>query len=183
MQSPSRQTYSTTARFLHWSTVAALAVLFPLGITMNLRGNGLNIWDATTDAMYSTHKLLGVVAFAIVAARLCYRLARGAPADEPTLRPWHNLASHTTHWLLYALLLIVPLVGWFGVQLLPALDLSGLLTLPAVIPPDKAASGPVMRVHHILAFVLLFLAAMHVGAALYHHFIRKDQVLNRMIGR
>jgi len=79
------------------------------------------------------------------------------------------------------LLLLVPILGWYGVQLYPALDVFDLFSLPAVVAPDNAASGRVLQVHALSAFALLFLIAMHVSAALYHHFIRKDGVLIRML--
>jgi cytochrome b561 len=181
IQMEDRQTYSAAARQFHWWTVAAVSIQLPLGIAMAVRGDWLDIWDSLTDNMYSTHKVLGVIVFFIVAARLCYRLSRGAPDDEPTLEPWDRLVSHITHWLIYALLFIVPLVGWFGVQLYPALEVFGLFSLPSIVSPDKAMSEYVLDLHGILAYLLLFLLGAHVAAALFHHFIRKDGVLHRMI--
>jgi len=173
--------YSGVARGLHWGTVAFLAVLFPVGITMVIRGKWLDIWDATTNNLYSTHKLLGFTLFFVVVARLTYRLARGAPHDEPTLEPWQKRAGYFNHLALYALLVVVPLAGWFGVQLFPALDVFGLFSLPAVVAPNNARSAIVLEIHAILAFILLGLVALHVAAALYHHFIRGDSVLARML--
>lgn len=181
MRTDKPQTYDAAARHFHWWTFAAVAIQIPLGIAMNIRGNWLDIWDTLTNNMYSTHKLLGIVIFFIVAVRLCYRLSRGAPQDEPTVERWQKVVSHVVHRTLYALLLAVPVVGFFGVQLYPALDLFGVASLPAVVAPDKAASAWVLALHAILAFMLLFLIAMHVGAALFHHFIRRDGVLTRMI--
>ena len=174
-------TYDSVARGLHWWTVAFLAVLFPVGIGMVIRGKWLDIWDTTTNNLYSTHKLLGFTLFLLVLARLAYRLARGAPRDEPTLDPWHKRAGHLNHRALYALLVAVPLAGWFGVQLFPALDVFGLFSLPAVVAPNNARSTLVLQIHAILAFTLLGLIALHVAAALYHHVIRGDGVLVRML--
>ena len=181
MRTERPQTYNAVARHFHWWTVAAVAIQFPLGISMRIRGTWLDIWDALTNHMYSAHKLLGVSVFFIVVVRLCYRLSHGAPQDEPTLEPWQKIVSHITHGSIYALLLAVPIAGFWGVQLYPALDLFGLVSLPTIVSPDKAASAWVLALHGIIAFILLFLIAMHVGAALFHHFIRGDGVLARMI--
>ena len=175
------QTYSATVRQFHWWTFVLVAVQFVLGIVMLVRASWMDIWDFTTNTAYSAHKLLGVIVFLVVVARLFYRVRHGAPADEPSLEPWHKRASHLTHWAIYALLIIVPLIGWFGVQLYPALDVFGLFSLPAVVPPDNAASVWVLQLHAIAAFVLAFLLIMHTAAALYHHFIRGDGVLARML--
>jgi cytochrome b561 len=174
------ETYSPAARMFHWITFGAVAVMVPLGIAMDYRGNDLNIWDATTNNMYSAHKLIGALVLLLVIARLAYRLSQGAPADEPTLEPWQKVVSHLTHWGLYGLLLLVPLLGWFGVQYYPALDVFGLFNLPAVVAPNEATAGVVLTLHKAAAFLLVLLAAMHVGAALFHYVIRKDGVLNRM---
>jgi cytochrome b561 len=77
----------------------------------------------------------------------------------------------------------VPVAGYIGVSLFPALDLFGPIALPAVVAPDKAAARTAFYVHGVLAAALVLLIAVHVAAALFHHFIRKDNVLARMIPR
>ena len=103
-----------------------------------------------------------------------------APADEPTLEGWQRQVAHLTHWGLYLLLIAVPLAGYIGISRFPALEVFGLFTLPALAAPDKDAAATAFLVHAWLAWALLVLLAMHVGAALQHHFIRKDNVLARM---
>ena len=97
---------------------------------MTYRGRTLNLVDGLTNALYSSHKLLGIVILVLVVARLTYRLTHGAPPDEPTLEHWQNGASHATHWMLYLLLLVVPIGGYIGISLYPALDIFGLFSLP-----------------------------------------------------
>ncbi|HXF55857.1 MAG TPA: cytochrome b, partial [Hyphomicrobiaceae bacterium] len=75
------QTFTSTARRFHWWTVAFVAVLAPVGIYMNYRGNVLGIFDEVTNALYSAHKLAGFTLLWMIVARLGYRLVRGAPAD------------------------------------------------------------------------------------------------------
>lgn len=172
--------YDVVARHLHWWTVALIAVQAPLGVAMTIRGDSLGIWDGVTDALYSTHKLLGVVAFAVVAARLGWRVMRGAPAAEG-IAAWQRIVGGLTHRAMYALLLAVPVAGWFGVQLYPALDVFGLFALPAVVAPDRAASEAVTQLHALLAYGLLGLIGLHIAAALFHAVIRGDGVLRRML--
>lgn len=173
--------YSRTARVLHWLTVALIVVQLPVGVYMAYRGNVRNVWDTLTGALYNGHKLLGVTILAVVVCRLGYRLARGAPADEPTLEPWQRLASHLNHWGLYVLLIGVPVAGYIGVALFPALDIFGLFSLPALVAPDKAAAKTAFLVHGLLAAALALLIAVHVAAALFHYFVRRDNVLGRML--
>jgi cytochrome b561 len=173
--------YSPVARMLHWLTVVAVFVMIPLGLAMTYRGNTLNIWDGVTDALYSLHKLIGFLVLWLSAGRLIYRLVHGAPPDEPTLEWWQKAASHLVHWALYGLLLIVPLLGWIGVSLFPSLMVFNLFGLPPLVSPNEEAAKRVLAVHGWLAILLALLACAHIGAALFHYFIRKDGVLRRML--
>ena len=74
--------YSRAARYFHWVTAAAVLVMVIVGVTMTYRGAVLNIWDATTNALYSSHKLLGFLLLWFVLARLLFRLIKGAPPPE-----------------------------------------------------------------------------------------------------
>lgn len=174
-------TYSKPARIFHWVTAAVVFVMVPVGLWMSYRGNTLDIWDGLTNGLYSGHKLTGFLLLWLIVARLVYRLMRGAPRDEPTLLWWHKAASHTTHWLLYGLLLVVPMLGWIGVSLYPSLDVFGLFNLPALAKPNEQAAAKVLSLHGTLALLLAAVACAHIGAAIYHHAIRKDGVLRRML--
>lgn len=175
------RSYSGVARALHWVTALAVFAMIPVGVVMSYRGNVLNLWDGLTNALYSGHKLMGFLILWLTAGRLIYRLLHGAPPDEPTLRWWERAASHLVHWLLYGLLLVVPMLGWIGVSLYPALGIFDLFNLPALTSPDEATAQRVLGIHGKLALLLGALAVMHIGAALFHHLIRKDGVLRRML--
>jgi len=173
--------YSRPARLLHWLTAAIILVMVPLGLGMSYRGNTLDLWDGLTDALYSAHKVLGFAVLWLSAGRLVYRLLHGAPADEPTLTWWQKGVSHLLHWLLYGLLLVVPLLGWIGISLFPSLTVFNLFDLPALVAPDQEAAKRVLALHGWLAITLSVLVCGHVGAALFHHLVRRDGVLRRML--
>jgi len=176
------EVYSPPARALHWWTAFLVLVQMALGVGMVYRGGTLDIWDALTNNLYSGHKLIGVVVFFVVAVRLAYRLGHGAPADEPTLETWHKAASHITHWSLYALLLVVPVVGYIGICYYPALEVF-FLKFPGFVTPNEKTGEAVLMWHGRAAFLLLALALVHIAAALYHRVVRKDNVLTRMLPR
>jgi len=185
-QTPAREPveiYTSKARMLHWTTVALLAVQFPVGLYMVYRGSSLNLWDTITNVLYSTHKLGGLTILIIVLWRLVYRVTHGTPPDEPTIEPWQRIVSRLNHWGLYVLLIAAPIAGYIGISLFPALDIFGVISLPAVVAPDKEAAKTAFAVHGLLVMALALLIAMHVAAALYHYLIRKDNVLGRMIPR
>lgn len=172
--------YSGVARFFHWLTVLLLLVTIPIGMVMTYRGKELNIWDSTTNALYSSHKLIGTIILIVVALRLAYRLMNGAPPDEPSLSGLQKIVAHVTHWTLYALLILIPIIGWIGVSMFPALDIFGLFKLPALTAADQKLSAFFFELHEMLGKVLLALIALHVVAALGHHFVLRDGVLRRM---
>jgi cytochrome b561 len=148
---------------------------------MTYRGNTLNVWDKVTGALYNSHKLIGVTILLVVLWRLAYRFTRGAPPAEPTIEPWQRVASGLNHWGMYLLLICVPVAGYVGISLFPALDIFGLFSLPGIVAPNKEAANTAFAVHKVLAVLLILLIAVHVAAALFHYFIRKDNVLGRMI--
>lgn len=173
--------YSPAARRFHWWTVALILVQVPLGLAMAYRGNVLNVWDSLTNTLYSSHKTIGLVILLLVVLRLGYRLTHGAPRDEPTIEPWQKLVSHATHWAIYALLVVVPVLGWLGISYYPALDLFGLVKVPGLVAPHQDTAAVVFAWHATAAFVLIALIGMHFGAAMFHYLIRKDNVLARML--
>jgi cytochrome b561 len=173
-------TYSVAARRFHWWTVLLVLTQIPLGLYMSYRGNALNIWDGLTNALYSSHKSLGILIFLLVLARLLYRLSHGAPPDEPTLTWWQKAGAHFNHWALYLALLVVPVLGYIGISRYPALDIFGLFNLPGIVAPNQDAAARVFYWHWVGAVAIVLLIGMHVGAALFHYVIRKDGVVRRM---
>src|SRR5450755_1923399 len=108
-------TYSIAARRFHWCTVLLIAAQVPIGLFMVRYGAATNFAEPT-GKLYDAHKVIGLTILVLALSRLAYRLVHGAPADEPTLEPWEKVVSHITHWAIYALLIIVPLLGWLAIS-------------------------------------------------------------------
>jgi cytochrome b561 len=171
-------TYSLAARRLHWWTVLLLAIQAPLGLFMVRLGAATDFAEPT-GKLYDSHKLIGLAILMLALARLAYRLAHGAPADEPTLEPWQKGASHITHWALYALLISVPTLGWLAISYYGPFEPFGI-KLPTLAVQNDAKATQVFHWHRLAAYALILLIGMHVGAALFHYVIRRDGVLRRM---
>lgn len=171
-------TYSPRARLYHWLTVALIAIQIPLGVYMTGYGERTNFASPTAQ-MYDSHKLIGMLILMFVIARLANRLLNGAPGDEPTLEPWQRIVSHITHWTIYALLLIVPLLGWLATSAYGPFQPFGI-PLPRLLADNQDLATRLYGIHELAAKLLFVLVLMHVGAALFHYVIRKDGVLNRM---
>ncbi|TAH47667.1 MAG: cytochrome b [Betaproteobacteria bacterium] len=169
--------YTRTAISLHWLMALGIIGTFALGIYMQ----DLPL-SPTKLQLYSWHKWAGVTLFMLLILRLAWRIAHPAPPLPATMPAALRLAAHAAHWVLYALMIMIPLSGWLmssakGFQTV----WFGVLPLPDLVAKDKALGDLLQEVHEALNFTLLLLIVAHVGAALKHHLIDRDDVLTRML--
>ncbi len=169
--------YTMTARVLHWLIAALVLIMVPLGIVI------ANEWGGPVqEPLYNLHKSIGVVILPLVVVRLIWRLTHPPlplPADISALQ---QSAAHATHWTLYGLLIVQPTVGLIATSAYPApLPMFGLFELPPVWPENRPLSERLFTLHRWLGIAIGVVAAMHIAAALHHHFVRRDRVLMRMI--
>jgi len=170
--------YSLAAKFLHWAVAACVMFLIPSGILMV----NFDLSRALTNDLYSLHKAFGVLVLGLMAMRIGYRLTAGAPAASGALTPTQYTVSRIVHVTLYVLLIIMPLLGWVGTSAFPApVPFFGLFEMPALIGEDRELSKLLLWIHGYLGFFLAGVAALHIGAGLYHGIVRRDGVLSRMI--
>ena len=129
-------------------------------------------------ALLALHRPFGVTILCLMIARLAWRLANVQPALPGTLSPAGRGLARTTHYTLYALLLLIPLVGWVkaGAEDINAASL-GLFPIPALTGPDDSLVQPLRMTHLYLNTALLALVPVHVLAAFWHHFWRRDNDL------
>ena len=139
---------------------------------------------ATGDVLYDIHRSFGVVLIPIVLVRLAYRLAHPPPPLPDEIPTPQRLAANLMHWALYILLTVQGFVGWIATSAYRApIKVFWLFELPPIWPVDQPFSERMFGWHRLLGITMAVLICMHIGAALYHHFVRKDDVLMRMVGR
>jgi cytochrome b561 len=169
--------YTGTAKLLHWLILAMLCVQFIVGWTMpHLRR------ETQPDTLINLHFSIGVAILAVAAVRLLWRASHGEPVPEDGLPPWQEQSARIVHWLLYALLFALPILGWVNASWrgLPVVMFG--VELPKLIATRAPGWGWTGDVHNLLAtYALLGLVGLHTAAALYHYFIRRDRVLQRML--
>lgn len=172
--------YTGTAIALHWLLAALVITAFGLGLTM-IEMPGIT---PTKLKMFNYHKWLGVTIFGLAVLRLLWRLFHPAPPPPPSMPLWQRRVASVTHWLLYALIFAIPLSGYFYSLAagFPVVYL-GLVPLPVLIEPDDQLKEVLKQTHFVLNTTLCTLVIIHVGAALKHHFINRDDVLKRMLPR
>ncbi len=172
------RSYSPLQRMLHWIVALGVICMIPVGLYMVRRGVWSN-FDAMTNTLYSWHKFIGFCLLWLIVVRVIVRLMRGAPPPVP-LHPLQRIASEATHFGLYVLLLLVPILGWTGVSAYGARGTPFGFQLPEIIAQNQPLGEMILKYHGWAAILLGLLALMHIGAALMHRFIIKDGVFARM---
>lgn len=171
--------YGSIAKTLHWLAALCVILAWLLGIF------GDDLPKAMEHTTLFTHMSLGLAVLALFMVRLGWRLGNPPPGPAPSMvGPWSHRVATAAHWLLYALMLAVPLAGIvleFGRgQPVPVF---GLFEIASPWPRDRAFARSAKEVHELLANFLLVVAALHAVAALAHHYVWKDATLLRMLPR
>jgi cytochrome b561 len=164
------------SRLLHWTmAVLVLAMLF-IGIGM------VSTVSARYAMLVSIHKSIGIVILVLVAIRLINRLVNPPPPLPADLPWWQVMAAKASHWVLYLLMFALPLIGWAMLSAAgsPVVVLGGL-HLPAILPRDVALFAVLRSAHTALALLLFATFLAHLGAALFHALVRRDEVLPSMV--
>lgn len=171
--------YPATSKLLHWLIAICVLTTAPVAIAMGRVAPG-----PAQDSLYNLHKSLGILILILMILRLANRLIAGAPMADPNIEPWQKAASATVHTLIYALLLVMPVVGYVANSAFGAsTPFFGLFELPPIVGKNDALSEQLFMLHRWAGFLLIALVAMHIAAALFHHFVRGDDVLKRMLPR
>jgi cytochrome b561 len=147
--------YPASSKLLHWLVAICVLTTAPVAIAMTRVGEG-----PTQD------------------------VALGAPIADPAIEPWQKAVSAAVHTSFYVLLIAMPIVGYIANSAYGApTPFFGLLELPPIVEKNEALSTPLFAIHRWVGWLLIILVLTHVSAALYHHFIRGDNVLQRMLPR
>jgi len=167
--------YDGVARLFHWLIVLLIAAQFVIGWTMPDIHKG-----TLPQGLIAWHLGVGAALIAAVVLRIVWRAThRPAPAS---LSPVFRIVSHITHGLLYLALVVVPVLGWANASSRGwTVKLFGVLPYPSISPVGSSVGHEMGDIHGYLAWVLLALIGLHVAGALFHRFVLKDDVLQRML--
>ncbi len=172
------QGFGIPAKAFHWGVAVLVFSLLPLGWYMHELPLGLERYRYV-----ELHKSLGLVALLLMIGRSLWRAFNPPPPLPENLPRWEITAAKLTHWALYGLLFLQLLFGMILVWAANSpLTLFGLMALPSPIAPDKPLRHLMEEAHEITALVIVILLILHVGAALRHHFILRNNILRRMLG-
>ena len=170
-------TYGALAKFLHWVIVILIIAQYVIIEAAEELPDGLEKF-----AMVTRHKSLGMLVLGLALVRIAWKLANpGRPAPVRMPRP-QRIAAAAGHGLLYALILAQPVSGWMMSSAANyPVTFFGWFEFPSLVAADEAMHEFYEEVHEFLFSALLAVTAVHVLAALYHHFVQKDDTLRRML--
>jgi len=158
------RSYPLPAKVLHWLTVMLVVFMVSTAVLAKQLNDGP--WS---DTLFIMHKTTGIITLTIVLLRLCYRVTVWWRKQEATSGRRAEL-----HWLLYAIVILVPLVGWAGISDFGAREIFPGFTLPAIWPEHAGYDEVLFTFHACLAFSLLALVALHIGLAMQDYMMRAD---------
>jgi cytochrome b561 len=174
----SNSSWGSVSRWLHWSL--GIAIIFMIAY-----GWWMNHIPARPDRFFhrSIHSDIGYAILPLMVLRLAWRAFNPTPEPPDGTPRWRRIAASANHWLLYGVTFVVSMLGWAhsGAHTPDYSNWFGLFRVPQFTWPDKAAAKAYEDNHIILAYVLLALIAIHLAAALWHRFVKRDRVMARMI--
>jgi cytochrome b561 len=174
---PSRGVFDQGTRVLHWLTAAFMVLVFVLAFSIDLASS-----RASHVAFLQLHRLMGLAVWLLTLFRLAWRLNAKYPEWPNDMSEAMRAMAKTTEYSLYFLLLLQPILGLLQTNAYG--DRASLFIfgqLPALIEKNRPLAQQLLMAHKIVGFSLLGLIALHALAALFHHFVRRDDVLTAML--
>ena len=173
-----RTRYDTVAMSLHWFIAALLVFMLFFGEEL------MEAEESSSTLAPSLHVSIGSTILVLTVLRLVWRLINPPPAYPAGMASWEQMAAKAMHVIFYALLIGIPLTGWLAMpKFLSEEGATTGITLFGAFPlPGAPNLGfPMKGLHEFGSNIGIVLLALHVLAALKHHFINRDDVLRRML--
>lgn len=167
--------YTGTAKWLHWGMAAIWIVSWCIGILATHWRDELN----PDHGLTILHKALASTLLFLIVVRVAWRLSHPTPALPASMSSMMQRGAKVGHVLLYAVALIaLPLSGWYWSSVADKpIMLLGLYQLPPIVAPDKTLYELAKSIHTLMAWFCGALVGGHLLIALKHHFIDKDEIL------
>jgi cytochrome b561 len=173
----SRQRYGAVTQLFHWLTV----VLVGTAYMVSPGGREDRVYSAAFDVTRQTHETIGILVFGLVLLRIVWRLLEPTP-EAPPMAPWMRYSATAAHLGLYALLLAIPLTAIAGAWLeAHPLTLFGIGNVGPLLPQAHDLGQSIADIHTILGNIIIWLAGLHAAAALFHHFVLRDNIMTSML--
>jgi cytochrome b561 len=177
-RTPSAQRYPKSAVLLHWLMLALIIAVYAAILLRENFPRGSEI----REAFKTWHFMLGLSVLALVSLRIVLRLTVWkVPPIKPAPPRWQSRLGGLVHVALYGLMIGMPIGGWLILSAAGKTIPFWGLSLPALIEPSKAFAGQIKEIHETGGTIGYGLIGLHALAGLFHHYVRKDNALVRML--
>lgn len=171
------QTYGVIAKTFHWVMAVLIIILLVVGLIMAEMENSPDKFK-----LIGIHKEIGIVVLCLAVLRLGWKILDVSPLLPASIGKIAQLGAKALHLALYALMFAMPITGWLMSSAAGfPVSMFGLFIMPNLVDPDKEFGKDMNELHETLAWLLMCLIALHVLAALLHHFYYRDNILRRML--
>lgn len=172
-----RAKWGAISQSFHWLVALFIFAMFGMGWIMVDMAFSIQKFK-----LYSWHKSLGIIILAVVALRLSWRFMNITPSLPNHMNTFEKLAAHGAHVALYLFMIAMPITGWLMSSASGlTVNVFGFFEIPDLIAADVDTATTLKTIHYWLSWAFLALIGSHLGAALYHHFIHRDNVLKSML--
>lgn len=173
------QPLSKTTIVFHWLIAAGIIAMLAFGLVISNTPSGP---DKT--ALIQIHKSFGMILGALALARIIVRMREGWPRPVAPLASWEERSSRAVHTLMLAATVVMPVTGILkSITYGRPVDVFGLRVIPPLLLEKNESLNELASIAHAsVGFMLMALIAVHVIAALKHHFVNRDATLTRMAG-
>lgn len=164
-------------RFLHWLMAAAIIAMLFIGVAM------VSTISSLHSLLVSVHKPLGLMILVLVLVRLWLRFYTATPSLPASVPVWQRRLAHLSHWALYVMMFLQPLVGW-AMQSAAGypITLGNNIVLPPILSVNNDWYAVLRPLHTLLALALFITVMGHLAAALLHALVLRDGVFESMSG-
>lgn len=168
-------TYGAISLFLHWLMAILILLMFGLAWVRDFAANDLRM------PILELHKNIGILILSLFVVRLIWRLINIIPALPSHYSRFIHVGAKLGHFSLYTLLCLLPLSGWIMVSAMGRPPVFFGLIMPSLITKNIDIIPMLKEIHETLAYGFIVLITTHISAALWHYFIKKDDILERML--
>lgn len=171
--------YGSLSIAMHWLMLLLLAAVYACINLRELYPRGSDL----REGLKTWHFMLGLAVLALVVLRMVIRWLGDAPRIQPQPALWQRRLAGLMHLALYAFMIAMPLLGWLTLSAagkpIPFFGLS----LPALVGADKALADSLKELHETIGTIGYYLIGLHAAAALFHHYVARDNTLSSMLPR
>jgi len=179
--------YNTVAVTMHWLIAGLVILMFFFGLYAASQADALREGHGNLSyvvMIFNWHKTTGLLVLLLALLRLAWRLIHKAPPLPDDMGKFELFLTKFVHVAFYVLIIGVPLIGWIMISSAESGSYffnNHAWQIPEIWPNSREVHETMEELHELAAWSIMILLVLHVGGALKHHFINRDNLMTRMM--